>query len=241
MAGRCEGQRILVTGAGSDTGRAVLRRFDAEGAIVLGLDADAARLEESCDSTYRASWRAFDVRSADAVDALIAFAPDRLVNVAEIRHRHAVADHPLEDWQESIDVNVKAMFRLSREFARARISSSAHGVIVNVASPENLTAAHGDLAYTASKSAVAMLTKAFALELAPHGIRVVAIAPLAWDSRAEETPPVGTEAERVRSSIPMRRFARPEELAAAIAFLASDEASYVTGVILPVDGGWQTA
>lgn len=171
---------------------------------------------------------------------MTAFEADGLINAAETMHRHAAVDYPLVAWQNAIEVNLRPMFRLSREFARTRISASASGVIVNVASVESFTASPGHLAYTASKAVVAMLTKAFALELATHGIRVVAIAPLVDQSDAGDGR-LG-EAERAApASIPMGRGGRAEEHAAAIAFLASDETSYITGAILRVDGGWLTA
>src|SRR5262249_28294476 len=130
----------------------------------------------------------------------------------------------------------------SRDFARSIIGRSGSGVIVNVASIEAFTAAPRHAAYTVSKSAVAMLTKSFALELAEHGVRVVAIAPGPTATGMNIALRRDPELSRKRAEpIPMGRFGLPEEQAAAIAFLASDDASYITGAILPVDGGFLTA
>jgi meso-butanediol dehydrogenase/(S,S)-butanediol dehydrogenase/diacetyl reductase len=232
VTARFEGRRIVVTGAGSDIGFATLRRFDREGAVVLGLDADASRLERTCCHMRMASAIAVDVREPDAERLIRDFRADALINAAEVCHSHAALDHPLDSWQETMDVNLKAMFRLSREFARARIAAEKPGVIVNVASVESFVAAPDHLAYTASKTGVLMLTKAFALELAAHRIRVIAVAP---------PPPRVGENGAADERIPMGRRGGAEEIAAVIAFLASDEASFMTGAVVPVDGGWLTA
>jgi 2-deoxy-D-gluconate 3-dehydrogenase len=223
-------------------GRATLRRLSEEGAKVLGLDLNESDLGESCAGYPDAESRAVDVRDDAAVHAMLEFECDSLVNAAGILRRHRLLEHPLDDWQTTIDVNMKAMFRLSREFARQRVEAEKTGVIVNVASVESFTAAADHVAYTVSKSGVAMLTKAFALELAEYGIRVVAIAPGVTETGmniALRNDP--DRADRLRAPIPMHRFAQPEEQAGVIAFLASDDASYVTGAVLPVDGGWLTA
>ena len=236
MTGRFDGRRVVVTGAGSDIGVATVRRFDCEGAVVLGIDADAGLLERTCVRTRMASAIAVDVREPDAEKVMTDFRPDALVNAAEVCHSHAALDYPLDSWQETMDINLKAMFRLSREFARARMAAGKPGVIVNVASVESFVAAPDHLAYTASKAGVVMLTKAFALELATHRIRVTAVAP-----PPPETGRDGAAGEELIERIPMGRSGTPAELAAVIAFLASDEASFMTGAIVPVDGGWLTA
>lgn len=236
MNARFEGRRVVVTGAGSDIGFATLRRFDCEGAVVLGIDADAARLERTCVHTRMASAIAVDVREPDAETVIRDFRADALINAAEVCHSHAALDYPMDSWEETMDINLKAMFRLSREFARARIAAEKPGVIVNVASVECFVAAPDHLAYTASKTGVLMLTKAFALELAAHRIRVVAVAP--------PPPKIGLHGavdENLTERIPMGRRGTPAEIAAVIAFLASDEASFMTGAVVPVDGGWLTA
>jgi NAD(P)-dependent dehydrogenase (short-subunit alcohol dehydrogenase family) len=236
VTGRFEGRRVVITGAGSDVGYATVERFDSEGAVVLGIDGDAGLLERICVRTRMASAIAVDVRESDAERVMNEFRPDVLVNAAEVCHSHAALDYPLDLWRETIDINLRAMFRLSRAFARGRIAAQKPGVIVNMASVECFVAAPDHLAYTASKTGVVMLTKAFALELARHRVRVIAVAP----------PPPGAShngagCAELAERIPLGRCGTPVELAAVIAFLASDEASFITGAVVPVDGGWLTA
>lgn len=241
MSARFEGRRALVTGAGSGMGRATLRRLASEGAEVLGLDVSEEGLRESCDGIEGATYQAVDIRDSAALDALRDYDPDTLVNAAGILRRHEILKHPIEDWQATLDVNLKAMFRLSRELAAGRVPDRRGGVIVNICSVEAYTAASTHLAYTVSKSGAVMLTKAFAHELAEYGIRVVGIAPgvtmTGMNVALRDDP---ARSAQLQEPIPMKRFGRPEEQAAVIAFLASNDASYITGAIVPVDGGWLT-
>jgi 2-dehydro-3-deoxy-D-gluconate 5-dehydrogenase len=228
---RFAGRRALVTGAASGIGRAAAGRLAAEGADVVGLDVAAA------DGVVAA-----DVRSDEALRALAERGPfDVLVNAAGILRRHDLLDHPLDDWRLTMDVNVRAAFRLSREFARGHIERGTRGAIVNVCSIESFTAAPAHAAYTVSKGALLMLTRAFALELAEHGIRVNGVAPGVTETgmNAALRADAGRSAALL-GKIPLGRFGRPEEQAAAICFLASDDAAYVTGAVLPVDGGFLT-
>jgi NAD(P)-dependent dehydrogenase (short-subunit alcohol dehydrogenase family) len=233
-------RRIVVTGAGSGIGRAVARRFSCAGDEVLGIDLAEAALAETFAGLPNATWVAADVRSHTCDAAVGRFEPyEVLVNAAGILRRHAFVDHPLEDWRETLDVNVRAPFRLSRRFAADHLSRGAPGVIVNVCSVESFIGVPGHAAYTASKTALLMLTRAFALELAPHGIRVVGVAPgvtetgMNADLRARPD-----DADRLRGVIPLGRFATPAEIAAVVAFIASEEASYLTGTVVLADGGW---
>jgi NAD(P)-dependent dehydrogenase (short-subunit alcohol dehydrogenase family) len=256
---RFAGQRAVVTGAASGIGRAVARRLATEGATVLGLDTDEEGLEDTFDSLAGASSQVADVRSEEAAAAVEG--ADVLVNAAGILERHDFLTHPLAAWGRTLAVNLIAPQRLSRAFARARIESGAGadgvevgaqagipgsqvgvaGAIVNVCSIESFVALSGHAAYTASKSALLLLTRAFALELAPHGIRVNAVAPGVTETgmntalRADSA-----QAGALRARIPMGSFATPAEQAAGVCFLASPEASYITGATLPADGGWLT-
>ena len=243
MSNRFEGRRAVVTGAGSGIGAATVERFASEGADVLGLDVNEDGLAATCDSLPSASWRCVDIRSDDAIGAMADFGSvEVLVNAAGVLRRHELLDHPLVAWQETLDINLKAAFRLSREFARDHVARSAPGAIVNISSIEAFTAAAAHAAYTVSKTGVMMLTRAFALELGEHGIRVNAIAPGVTETRMNLDLRSDPErAARARALKPLGRFATPAEQAAAIAFLASEDASFITGVVLPVDGGWLTA
>ncbi len=237
--GRFAGQRAVVTGAASGIGRAVACRLAAEGATVLGLDTNEEGLEETFDSLAGGSFQVADVRSEEAAAA--AAEVDVLVNAAGILERHDFLEHPLEAWQRTLAVNLVAPQRLSRALARARIEAGAKGAIVNVCSIESFVAIPGHAAYTASKSALLLLTRAFALELAPHGIRVNAVAPGVTQTRMNAALRADLErADALRERVPMGRFATPAEQAAGICFLASPEASYITGATLPADGGWLT-
>ncbi|MDO8212665.1 SDR family NAD(P)-dependent oxidoreductase [Conexibacter sp. CPCC 206217] len=250
-AQRFEGRRALVTGAGSGIGRATAQRLMDEGAEVLGVDLNEDGLKATfADAEAGAgrgaagggTWAALDVGAPQAPALMRERGPfDVLVNAAGILRRHDVLDHPLDGWEATLDVNVRAAFRLCRELARERVAAGAPGAIVNVCSIESFTALPAHAAYTASKAAILMLTRSFALELAPHGVRVNGIAPGVTETGMNERLRADAEgARRLAAGIPMRRFGRPEEQAAAICFLASGEASYITGSVLAVDGGWLT-
>ncbi len=248
---RFAGQRALVTGAASGIGRAVARRLAAEGAEVIGLDIDDAGLEETFNAIPGARQIVAEVTGEEAVAA--AAEADVLVNAAGILERHDFLEHSLEAWQRTLAVNLIAPQRLARAFARARIETgrsaeSSHppershpGAIVNVCSIESFVAIPEHAAYTASKSALLLLTRAFALELAPHGIRVNAVAPGVTETGMNAALRADPERSRALTErIPQGRFATPEEQAAGVCFLASPEASYITGATLPIDGGWLT-
>jgi L-xylulose reductase len=239
---RFAGKRALVTGAGSGIGRAVARRLAAEGAAVVGFDSSAAGLRETFGEVPDAGLRVVDVATSEGPRALIDAGPaDVLVNAAGVLIRHGVLEHPLEDWNRTLEVNLKAPFRLSREFARGHVQRGTPATIVNVCSIESYVAIAGHAAYTTSKSGLLMLTRAFALELAPHRIRVNGIAPGVTETGmnvAVRTDP--DAASGLVSAIPMGRFADPDEQAAGVCFLASEEASYITGAVLRIDGGWLT-
>jgi meso-butanediol dehydrogenase/(S,S)-butanediol dehydrogenase/diacetyl reductase len=277
---RFAGKRAVVTGAASGIGRAVARRLAEEGAEVVGFDLDAQGLRETFASVSDGRAVVVDVASAEAVAALgQAGRVDVLVNAAGVLMRHGVLEHPLEDWRRTLEVNVKAPLRLSRELARGHIERAAAAAaaatttattttttaaaaaaddddersaseqstvdghagaaIVNIGSIESFTALPGHAAYTASKTALLMLTRAFALELAPHGIRVNCLAPGVTETGMNallRADPM--RAEQLLAAIPLGRFATPEEQAAGVCFLACEEAAYITGATLPIDGGW---
>jgi L-xylulose reductase len=239
---RFAGKRALVTGAGAGIGRATARRLAAEGAAVVGLDLHAAGLRETFRDIPEAELAVVDVTSDEGVAALREAAPaDVLVNAAGVLSRHALLEHPLEDWNRTLQVNLQAPFRLSREYAREHLRRRTRGAIVNVCSVESFVALPEHAAYTASKGALLMLTRAFALELAPHDIRVNGVAPGVTETgmnAAARADPV--RAGTLAAAIPLGRFAGPEEQAAGICFLASEEASYITGTVLAIDGGWLT-
>ncbi len=238
---RFHGKTALVTGAGSGIGAAACVRLMSEGARVFALDlhpVDTRSFPGELAGTV-----VHDLAGSTPDDLMAHLGPlDVLVNSAGVLHRHAFAEHPTETWDHTMAVNVRAPYRLSSIFARQCIDRGAPGAIVNVCSIESFIAIPEHAAYTASKAAVLMMTRAFALELAGFGIRVNGIAPGVTETGMNQSLREDTDAsDRLRARIPLRRFGRPEEQASAIAFLASDEAAYVTGAVLAVDGGWLTS
>lgn len=239
MSTRFAGRTAIVTGAASGIGRATCVRFADEGADVVAVDADAARLGAVHGSAGSVVTAAMDIRAADVEDLVARVEADILVNAAGVLRRHPAVDHPLDDWQDTLDINLKAPFQLTRAFARRHVGAGTPAVVVNVCSIESLVGASGHVAYTVAKTGLYMLTRAVALELASYGIRVNGVAPGVTSTEMNrDLRTVSESAQKLRSLIPLGRFATPEEQAAAIAFLASDDASYITGAVLAVDGGW---
>ena len=241
---RLKGRRALVTGAARGIGFAIAERFTAEGAQVTLVDlledagrAAAARLPN-------ASFAAADVSRSDDVRRVVAdmLAQDPridiLVNNAGILHGCEFLDLAEEDFDRVLRVNVKSMFLLGQAVAKSMVAGGVKGSIVNMSSVNAVLAIPTQVTYTVSKGAVNQLTKVMALALAPHGIRVNAIGP--GTIATEMTRRVQTDADvhrRIMSRTPLGRLGQPSEIAAVAAFLASDDASYLTGQTLYPDGG----
>ncbi|GGJ01664.1 3-oxoacyl-ACP reductase [Halobellus salinus] len=237
------GRRAIVTGAGSGLGRAIALGLDARGATVVVADIDGDAAWEVADVCTNGVAMEVDVTDESSLRSL----RDRvrrdhreyqiLCNVPGINTRKPVFDLSFEEWREIIQLNLNGMFKAVKILAEP-IVDAGDGSVINMASVRGIDGGANQSAYSASKSGVIQLTKVLAAEWAPD-VRVNALAP------GYIKTPLVREAmsdqewyERMREGHLLNRFGEPEEVAGAAVFLASDAASFVTGSILTVDGGW---
>lgn len=249
------GQVALVTGAASGIGRAVALRLAAEGAAiaVVDRDADGAASTVALVGEVGGTAAAFtaDVRIRDEIRRARDGAVDRfgrvtqLVNCAGLVTMTSLDDLTEEEWDLVVDVNMKGTWLVTQEVSKA-IAEAGGGAIVNLSTVEAevVVSSQGfcQVHYNASKGGVKMLTKACAVELARKGIRVNAVAPgpIATDFISLEAITSDEAWEFMAPRLLVPRIGRPEDVAAAVSFLLSSEAEWITGVQLPVDGGWLT-
>ncbi len=246
---RLSGKIVIVTGAARGIGLACARRFIAEGARVVLADIDERGAAEAKRLGDAARFVRCDVGEAKDATNLIAEARkafggdiDVLVNNAGIVHGAEFLDLQESDFDRVLRVNLKGAFLVGQLAARKMVeqvkAGKKPGAIVNMASINSTVAIANQLPYSVSKGGLLQLTRAMALALAPHGIRVNAIGP--GSIMTEILSAVATDADakkRILSRTPLGRIGEPEEVAAVAAFLASDDASYITGEIIYVDGG----
>lgn len=241
------GKVALVTGARTGLGRGMASTLADAGADIVALG--SSPMPETAERVRQAGRRfhgieadlskTFDAKGVVAEAAAAFGGIDILINNAGIIRRADLLEYSENDWDEVLDVNLKAAFLLSQAVARQMVETKRKGRIVNVASMLTFQGGVRVPAYSASKHGIAGLTKAMANELAPLGITVNAIAPgyMATDN----TEALRNDPERnaqISARIPMGRWGTPDDLATSVLFFVSPASDYVTGTILPVDGGW---
>ena len=235
----------IVTGAARGIGLAIAQRFADEGATVVMADLAAATLSEAAAAVPGATTVVADVsRKADVARVVEAAAArtgriDILVNNAGITHACDFLDLAEADFDRVLGVNLKSMFLCGQAVARHMVAHGVPGAIVNLSSVNAVLAIANQVPYTVSKGGVNQLTKVMALALAPHGIRVNGIGPGTIATEMARAAVLGSEEgrRRILSRTPLGRLGEPEEVAAIAAFLASDDASYLTGQTIYPDGG----
>jgi 2-keto-3-deoxy-L-fuconate dehydrogenase len=254
---RLDGKRALITGAGSGIGEAIARLFAGQGAqvIVADVEADAADRVTAAIVEKGAAAATLTLDVADEAQVRAAFDRlgtqqerrlDILVNNAGVSHVGNILETSLEDWERVLRVNARGVFLCAREAVRLMLRQEPKGgVIINMSSAAALIGIERRLPYTASKGAVLAVTRSIAMDFVDQGIRCNAICP-----GTVQTPFVEGYLKRsfpgqedaIRQTLharqPMGRMGRPEEIAAAALYLASDEAAFVTGAALAIDGGW---
>jgi len=245
---------VFVTGAGSGLGRAACERFAEEGATVVAADVDyeaaAETADRLADEGTEATAHELDVRDADAFAAAVEatageYGLDILLNNAGVSHdRAAMEDVGREERDRVLDVNVKGVWN-GCEAAVPHLKEQGSGAIVNTASLAGVIGSPQLSAYSLSKGAVVNFTRSIAAELGPHGVRANAVCPGVTDTPMPRKGMSDDEWEQVRQRMaeqyPLRRLGRPEDVANAMLFLASDEADWITGQALVVDGGFSCA
>jgi NAD(P)-dependent dehydrogenase (short-subunit alcohol dehydrogenase family) len=235
----------IVTGGASGLGFATAKKLTVSNINTVIIGRDEVKLKNAVSLLGPlCSYRAFDLNDIAGIPTLVSNiidefgTPDILVNNAGINQKKPFAEVTDADFQRIIQTNLTAVFALSREVVKYMIEAG-NGSIVNVSSMASQYGIPYVIAYTASKAAIEGMTRAMATELSPQGIRVNCVAPgfIATDMSAKALDNDLNRKQKVLSRTPMGKLGEPDDIAEAIFYLSSDAAKYVTGVILPVDGG----
>lgn len=241
-----KGRRVLITGAAGVIGRWIAEAFAAEGANLLLSDirqnALASMANELLNEGVDVHCHYTDLREEDSILEMVNImktnwgSPDIVINNAGVYPRNNLLDMSVSAWKQIMDINVTAPFLVARESAKLMIEQGVQGSMITISSGAATSAAIGGGHYSTSKAAVAMLTRALSLELAPHGIRINAVGP-GFAPGSEVSPLSDEYIETMISSIPLGRTSGPHDAPSAILFLCSSSASFITGASLSVDGG----
>ena len=242
---RLQNRVAIVTGAARGIGLACAQRFAAEGATLVLADLDDAAGTAAAAAISGATFVRADVSRKADVAALVQQTLDRhgridlLVNNAGITHACEFLDLAEEDFERVLAVNLKSMFLCGQAVARSMVKLGVRGSIVNMSSANAVVAIANQVPYVVSKGGINQLTKVMAVALAPHGIRVNGIGPGTILTELAKQAVLTDDAARrkILSRTPLGRCGEPEEVAAVAAFLASDDASYLTGQTIYPDGG----
>jgi 3-oxoacyl-[acyl-carrier protein] reductase len=250
--GFSDDQRVaVITGGAAGIGEAIVRRLSADGFMIVIADLDGVRAEalanEIAGGGAHAIGKQLDVSVPESITTMFDWLAaddlgpcEVLVNNAGVASTAPLAELPLERWESTIAVNVTGALLMTQR-AVPLMKKRGRGRIVNISSISGVRASSGRIAYGTSKAAIIGLTRQLAIELAGDNITVNSVAPGPVDTATAQA--VHTEATRQSylRLIPMKRYGRPEEIAAAVSFLCSAEASYITGHTIPVDGGFLAA